>query len=428
MKNLKILMGAVGFLLLAWLIYRSEDCVGFLRRLSTSLDDVQFRPVTAAAFFAWNNVRSTSEVRGMLADVNPVLQERFARTASIAELQSMVLIANQKGYDSAAIDTALSGEAGRSVAAGNWGESRAGLLSVASLGAEDFGRAKRYLQETKWEEPETPEDRQSVTRLLHIVALLEGSRKGIWSPVETVGAWQSLSNSGVARTSVRPVLEKLAFQGLKPAAGTKAPGDFVRETAKESGAGDFWERVVLRSYGWILDGTTQNVSDFESLVHAIQTSFGRTGVESQAWTRAAGKIRDRYPDDAGWPARYFEKAAATAPDDSARATAVNELAACYMKAREFAQARRAVESAKLQVQDEKPAKILDETLKEVLKKEKEDLGRVAKAQKMVDQDRLRGQLDFMKKQLATARTQMKPSEDIQSLEQIVKQLERQLTE
>jgi hypothetical protein len=134
------------------------------------------------------------------------------------------------------------------------------------------------------------------------------------------------------------------------------------------------------------------------------------------------------PDDPLRSAEYYRRAVACATSDADRAAALHRLTPLYAARLELAQARKITEETIAVVQDPAIKKELQPILDDLIKKQDVDVLRVEKEQREVEDTRKRGTLTHFQAQLKAARARKAPASEIEALDRMVQQLQRQLTE
>jgi tetratricopeptide (TPR) repeat protein len=401
----------------------------FIQRLNDSLDDDQWKAVSSPVFFAWENHRKMVSRRPALTALNVALLPRWIRSGSMSDLEGLIRVANEKSFDSGSIDTVLQTLATAPLPPSGYDGSRFSELAAAAIRIGDFKRAKAYLKMIAWTAGTEEDLKKPAALVADIIELCLLAETGRYNLPAVVQAWDAQGADAIGRTALRPVLEDIALRALR---GTENPGASILPLFEASqsveGADGYWDRVVGRFMPNCLDGNENKISALATLSSAYGARFERPDYAFRLFMKAGPMIEKSSPGDPLRAVRLFEVAAAVAPSDAGLAEATRRAAAGQMKALEFPRARKGVESALAKVKDSEAVKALQALLEEVLKKQKADDDRVAKTRKEIDLNRTQNRLSGYKDRLAAARKAGRPQEELESLQRVIKILEKEITE
>ena len=410
--------------------YESTDVLAFLGRLCDALDRNQWRSVTAPAYFAWENQRGIVGSRGLLTQLNGKLLPRFANDGTLADLEGLIRVANTGAFDSAPINTLLEGVVSTPLPVSGYDDTRASEVIAASIRTRDLKRAKMFLGKLKWTEGATAEAKASVGHVHAIVDLCLAVDAGKYDFPAVVREWASQGEGYVGRTALRPVLEEVGLrllQASEPAACARIADHFAASaglTESES----YWNRVVARIIPACTQGDEIRNNNLGVLIEAFGKKFEKPDFAFTTWMNVAELTLKEAPEDSLRSVALFERALALARTDDQRVQAVQKVVAGCMKVLEFARARKAWERTSALVKLPEAKRKMDALQDELKKKEAADRERVVKQEKAIDLDRRRGRLQAMKDKLSAAKRSGRPAEELVAIEQVIKDLQKDVIE
>jgi len=411
--------------------YDSAACIGLLARLAESLDDQQWRAVTSPVFFAWENLRTMTEVRGSLSSLNQKLLRRFASNGTTYDLNGLVRASNAKSFDAAAINAALDAIVAVPLPPSGLEGTRLLDLVVASLWAGDVPRAKGYLSSVRWESAPGADATSFLDRLKSMIDVTLAAANGKLDGLAMVRCWQEQGASPAGRSVLRPILEGLALQVMETSdplgAGIK-PTDLFAASAAEPGAEHFWNRIATRFVGSCAQGSEMKNANMAGLLARYSEKFKKPDYGVPFWMKAGTLVLTHFPGDPLRAVKLFERALAASLTDAQRIEAIRNIVPACLKAQEFLKARSVVEAGLARVTDAAIKKELEALLADVRKRTTADEARVELQKKSIDRDLRRGRLQNMKDVLVEARKSGRPPEQLQALERAIRDLEKDVTE
>jgi len=412
-------------------VFDPLDVIAFLRRLNESLDDNQWRAVSAVAFFAWENQRASVPTRVALSKLNETLLRRFARCGSISDLIGLVNHANENAFDGVPINSVLDELTDDAVGKAGYDEMRLSELIAATVFVRDLKRAKGYLGKVKWEPEAPPEAKATVELWTAAVNLCESAERGLVDLPPTVRTWHSMGAFALGRSVFRPVLEEIALRLLDTweGRGDKPKLDEIfSSSAAEVGGEGYWNRIVERYGPSCITASGAKVDNLATLAAAYGSRFKKPAYAYQVWNKAAEANAKSSPQEPLRTVEFLERAFVAAPDDARRTETLKEISRLTLKAKEYERARKRIEAGMSSVSDPEFKEKLADLLSDVKKKVAEDNRRVDQYQKDVDLDRRRGRLKIMREYLAKAQKDKRSPEAIRNIEEKIRELEKDVTE
>lgn len=410
--------------------YDSAEVLAFLGRLCDSLDRNQWRAVTAASFFAWENQRGIVGSRGLLTQLNAKLLPRFANEGTLADLEGLIRVANTGAFDAAPINALLEGIVSAPLPASGYDDTRASEVIAASIRIRDLKRAKMFLGKLKWTEGASAEAKAPVGHVHAIVDLCLAVDAGKYDFPAVVREWSSQGEGIVGRTALRPVLEEvglLLLQTTEPSKGSRIAEHFTA-SAGVPDAESYWSRVVARIIPGCTQGDEIKNNNLGILIVAYGKKFEKPDFAFVTWMNIAELTLKEAPEDPLRSVALFDRALAAAQTDDQRIQAVQKVVAGCMKVLEFARARKAWAQTSALVKLPESKRKMDALQEELKKKEAADRERVVKQEKAIDLDRRRGRLQAMKDKLSAAKRSGRPAEELVAIEQVIKDLQKDVIE
>lgn len=409
--------------------FEPVSCVKLMRRLTEALDDGEFRTVMAALTFAWGQHRSMVDVQPQLAELNALFVPRLCSLGTPEEIEKLIRAANENSADSTRINESLLASVRRPSEV-PYVESRLAVIVGAALRCEDLTRAKKYLLEASHIEGLHEEVKASVSGMLTVVETCTHSLGDGVDFHRVVAAWQALSEQRFGRHAGRELLENSAQRVVRASfnnrAGAKTDQPML-ESSDAPFADSFWDTIVRR-FARTSRGQGDEVRIFGALAAAYGRKFMKPDYECNAWLLLTENGPDDPSKDPLWSLDFFKRALAAAPEDSIRVRAIRGMAENYLRSKTVLGARTEIEEALRRVKSEKEKAAFGPVLEDLKKKEAAERLKLAQIERETEVARVRGQLQFMKSELAKAKQQKKPLEDIASIERVVKDLERQASE
>jgi hypothetical protein len=411
--------------------FDAVQCLAFLKLLNDSLDDAQWRAVEAPVSFAWRNHRGITWIRGTLVTLNEKLLPRMVRAGSMADLEMLIQCSNERTFDSAPIDKALSEIAKAPLPKAGYSGSRFSELVAAAIRAGDLKRAKAWLAGLSWEEGTPDNAKAPAARVVAIVDLCLAGLSGRFDLAAVIREWQGQGDDAIGRTALRPVLEQVAARAIRGQNGD-APllriEDLFAQGSEEAGAEEYWDRAILHSYPDLVDAVDVTVTRVAVLLRLYGARFKKPEYEYDTWMKVGDQIVKSSPGDPLRAVKYFDRGAQSATSDARRVAAAKKSSAGYLKALEFEKAKGAAQVVSDAVTEEAARKEMDLLLADIRKKLLADQARVAKQKQAIDLDLRRGRLQAMKDKLSAAKKYGRPQEEIRAIEAEIKVIEKQLTE
>jgi hypothetical protein len=337
--------------------------------------------------------------------------------------------ANEGSFDTTKLNEALLQAVEAPLPPAGWAGSRAEALAVAALVVDDITRTQDYL--AKFKGSESPGVAAGLQRLNGILELREKFKTGRPELDALIKTWNAQGEDLLGRQSLRPLLEGLA-SGLVNENSTKVVplniGEYLTGTAAAPGAEEFWTRVLASMVPSLMTASDPKTNDFGVLAGLFEILFKKPGYAFTIWMRAAELQATTTPLDPTRATSFYERAWAAAINDEQRVRSAKLAIAGYMKVYEFVRARAVADATAKDLKDPAQKKLLDPVLAELNEKESKDAKRVAVQEKQIELNRRQGRLQNMKDLLVRAKRDKKPTEEIQALEQAVRDLEREVSE
>jgi hypothetical protein len=410
--------------------YDSFECANFIKLLAENLDDQNWAAVSAAAYFAWANLRSITEVRSRLLQVDEVLVPRFARTGSVTEIEGLIQTSNARMFDRDLINRSLREVLSSPVPATGFSGSRHEDYIAAAIRLDDLDRAREYVAKVVWPKELGPEARAGLDRMVSVIDLCSKGRGGVFDLPQVVRLWQSYASDSTGRRSLRPVLENIGYKSIwEDSREARDRGlAMFSGSASEEGAQGYWERILQKSVSPLLSAGTNQINGLANILNEYGTRFRLPAYSCQYWLQVGKTQAKETPNDPLRAVLFFERACASADRDENRLSATKGIVDGCIKAYEFARAKTWVEDSLSRVKDPKIKLELTALFDQVAKKMAEDRARVAKQEKAIDLDLRRGRLQAMKDKLAAAKRSGRPSDELVAIERAIRELQREVTE
>lgn len=400
--------------------YAPEDVALFLRRLDASLDDARYAAVAAPVLHAWEEISKDASAAPLLGGLAELLVPRILRVGSYSDAERVIGLASLGRPDSVLvgrqIDLVLSEVAKDS--------RRTAVVGVALLRQGDRERLGKLLEQAG-EAPVAA----ALRRAAELTAVPPREIKDVAAAIRE---WSSAGEEETLRHGLRLFLERRALEALQPKGGEAPPvapvAELLKGTAQEPQAGEFWSRVVRRTMEWLWTGHYAAMRIHEELLRGVEETFGHKGLAMKLWELAAERVAFVKLEDPSWPILFREKALAAAGDENSILRLAPEVALGLAAAGQFEQARAALQGALERASSEAARKRLEDLRIEVARHEAEAKLKAEEAHRQAEIERVRARLRYMKAELDRARKEGRPVEDVRSLEQVVRTLEREVAE
>ncbi len=406
--------------------YDSAQVLALLKLLTERLDDASWRAVSAPAYHAWSQHRGIAALRPALIELNKAFLPKLLRAGTLSELEQLIRAAAVGGFEIKQIQQAMDDLIAQPLGPEGLPGSRAELLLVACLRANEPQRAKDYAAKLRPSDIPGP-----AAWILEAADLALKSQAGHFAIQPLIAAWHRLESEDLGRAQVRSVLEQLcvgeiADRAEKPGAPPALP--LFEVSQKDVDALPYWTNVLQRSLWELHKKSDAFLIRFEALLKAYAGAYAQGAFAYEAWFKAGEAQFSSDQDNWLRPVAFYERALAVAPSPDLRLKALKKIAEGYQNSNEFSKARAVIEKLLPEFEKSPQLKELNALLAGVKKLEVADAARVEREKKLIDQDRRRGRLQNMKDQLIRARKEGREEAVVRALEKAVKDLEHDVTE
>jgi len=412
--------------------YDPQRCVALIKLIHASVTDEEWVAVSPPIYFACEYLREAPGVEAAVPAIDEMMLSRFSRHPVLHEAESLVRVARSKKPGAARIDAALERMVVAQPLASGFEGSAASFLVAASVSAEDFRRAARYLEGIHLDEGAPVETRAALERVRRLVRLCSSAKNEKFEIRAAMEEWRKSPEDALGRAVYGPAMVNISFvavQSVQTDSARRRSVELMTQVKDQPDAQPYWHEVIEKVLSSVLAGSTDNDPLLGAMALAYESAFAESDYAARAWKRVGQKQELRHPELLLWAAEPYEKALTAAGNPDLQAELALSLVRVYLPSREFTKARAAVEkvAAKLSAEHER-YKELKMLLADLKGKETKDLARVAREKKEIERQRLVGERNDMKLQLDQAKKQKRSSEDIRSIEVSIESISKRIVE
>jgi hypothetical protein len=416
-------------------LYDPKDCSRLLKSLVITLTQDEWHDAAPSVLSGWKVLVLREEGRLLVAPYEDALLDRLLRNSDPEILDALFVEAAKDPKNAARVTLRVDRLFGEAVSAAEFEASQQAAVIFAFMRRNEFRHAQEYLSKVQWPAGGAGNAKTSALRVEACVDICERAERGFYEIVPIIRSWSAAhaipsKPDSAAQTAVRSSLEAITCRVVKPGgvrAGLPACAKLVEDSVGVPHAEEFWDRlleIIARNKAETFEDRMEASAPF---LNMFSSKFKDSKFECRYWVDLSADI----PKDRSALSRRiacFSHALQVAPDDATRADLAQQLAGEHEGLADFAGARHVLEGTSTKVSAAAAKEALAGALRSLKRKEELENLRRREEDQRIERERAKGRLSFMKDELARARKANKPPEDIQSLEGVVRNLEREVGE
>ena len=415
-------------------VYDAKDCARLLQYLVTTLTKDEWCDISTLVFSGWQNIILRKEGRELLAPFQDAFYNRILRESGPEVLDSLFTEVAKDSKDKASVTLLVDRLLQESLITTPFETSRQASVICSFMRRSDFWIAQACLSKVQWTAGQS-ELNSSALPVITCVDICERAERGNYEIAPVIQSWFAAhvvppTSDSLVPQVIRSSLESIIFRVVTPGgvrAGFPACTTLLDDSVGIPHAEEFWGRMLELLSQQKNESFENCMETTVPFLSAFAAKFKDAKFESQYWVDFSSDI----PQDRGAPSRRIAcllHALEAAPDGEARVDLANKLSVEYKGISDFTSARQILEETAGKVSGAAAKEALAAALRSLKRGEDSEDVRRREEEQRVDRGRAKERLSFMKDQLARARKENKPPEDIRSLEGVVRNLEQHVGE